>query len=109
MWIKSNSDNYDCVSILYFLTKAGQSCEVETLTPLIHRCNKLVLVGDPKQLPPTVISVVCFFTFVLLQSGRGLLVFCFGGWASFLDHHLLLAGRNREWLKKEKSHCLQPS
>lgn len=48
------------------LTKAGQSCEVETLTPLIHRCNKLILVGDPKQLPPTVISVVRFFTFVLL-------------------------------------------
>ncbi|XP_037348786.1 probable helicase senataxin [Talpa occidentalis] len=37
--------------------EAGQSCEVETLTPLIHRCNKLILVGDPKQLPPTVISM----------------------------------------------------
>ncbi|PKU38510.1 hypothetical protein llap_11188 [Limosa lapponica baueri] len=34
-----------------------QSCEVETLIPLIHRCNKLVLVGDPKQLPPTVKSI----------------------------------------------------
>ncbi|NWX19676.1 SETX helicase, partial [Aegotheles bennettii] len=37
--------------------EAGQSCEVETLIPLIHRCSKLVLVGDPKQLPPTVKSL----------------------------------------------------
>jgi hypothetical protein len=51
--------------------KAGQSCEVETLTPLIHRCNKLILVGDPKQLPPTVISMVSVF---MLRS-RGLFLF----------------------------------
>ncbi|XP_032489831.1 probable helicase senataxin isoform X1 [Phocoena sinus] len=44
---------FSCVIV----DEAGQSCEVETLTPLIHRCNKLILVGDPKQLPPTVISV----------------------------------------------------
>lgn len=44
---------FSCVIV----DEAGQSCEVETLTPLIHRCNKLVLVGDPKQLPPTVISM----------------------------------------------------
>ncbi|XP_054440164.1 probable helicase senataxin isoform X2 [Pteronotus mesoamericanus] len=44
---------FSCVIV----DEAGQACEVETLTPLIHRCNKLVLVGDPKQLPPTVISV----------------------------------------------------
>ncbi|XP_018421253.1 PREDICTED: probable helicase senataxin [Nanorana parkeri] len=37
--------------------EAGQSCEVETLIPLLHRCCKLVLVGDPEQLPPTVISM----------------------------------------------------
>ncbi|XP_060107571.1 probable helicase senataxin [Heteronotia binoei] len=37
--------------------EAGQACEVETLIPLIHGCRKLVLVGDPMQLPPTVISV----------------------------------------------------
>ncbi|XP_077163124.1 putative helicase senataxin isoform X2 [Paroedura picta] len=37
--------------------EAGQACEVESLIPLIHGCRKLVLVGDPKQLPPTVISV----------------------------------------------------
>ncbi|NXY59138.1 SETX helicase, partial [Callaeas wilsoni] len=47
-------DPFSCVIV----DEAGQSCEVETLIPLIHRCNKLVLVGDPKQLPPTVKSVV---------------------------------------------------
>ncbi|XP_074150040.1 putative helicase senataxin isoform X1 [Sminthopsis crassicaudata] len=44
---------FSCVIV----DEAGQSCEIETLTPFIHRCNKLILVGDPKQLPPTVISV----------------------------------------------------
>ncbi|KAM9207324.1 putative helicase senataxin [Dugong dugon] len=44
---------FSCVIV----DEAGQSCEIETLTPLIHRCNKLILVGDPKQLPPTVISM----------------------------------------------------
>ncbi|XP_028739151.1 probable helicase senataxin isoform X2 [Peromyscus leucopus] len=44
---------FSCVIV----DEAGQSCEVETLSPLIHRCNKLILVGDPKQLPPTVISM----------------------------------------------------
>lgn len=43
---------FSCVIV----DEAGQSCEVETLMPLIHRCNKLILVGDPKQLPPTIIS-----------------------------------------------------
>ncbi|NWH60648.1 SETX helicase, partial [Geococcyx californianus] len=46
-------DPFYCVIV----DEAGQSCEVETLIPLIHRCNKLVLVGDPRQLPPTVKSV----------------------------------------------------
>ncbi|NXI47433.1 SETX helicase, partial [Galbula dea] len=46
-------DPFSCVIV----DEARQSCEVETLIPLIHRCNKLVLVGDPKQLPPTVKSV----------------------------------------------------
>ncbi|XP_053551559.1 probable helicase senataxin [Bombina bombina] len=44
---------FSCVIV----DEAGQSCEVETLIPLLHRCSKLVLVGDPEQLPPTVISV----------------------------------------------------
>ncbi|KAM4696046.1 putative helicase senataxin [Rhinophrynus dorsalis] len=44
---------FSCVIV----DEAGQSCEVESLIPLLHRCSKLVLVGDPEQLPPTVISV----------------------------------------------------
>ncbi|XP_038601965.1 probable helicase senataxin [Tachyglossus aculeatus] len=44
---------FSCVIV----DEAGQACELETLIPLIHRCNKLVLVGDPKQLPPTIISL----------------------------------------------------
>ncbi|NXN39373.1 SETX helicase, partial [Rhinoptilus africanus] len=46
-------DPFSCVIV----DEVRQSCEVETLIPLIHRCNKLVLVGDPKQLPPTVKSI----------------------------------------------------
>ncbi|KAM9326697.1 putative helicase senataxin [Gastrophryne carolinensis] len=44
---------FSCVIV----DEAGQSCEIETLIPLLHRCSKLVLVGDPEQLPPTVISL----------------------------------------------------
>uniref|UniRef100_A0A6I8S442 Senataxin n=1 Tax=Xenopus tropicalis TaxID=8364 RepID=A0A6I8S442_XENTR len=44
---------FSCVIV----DEAGQSCEVENLIPLLHRCSKLVLVGDPEQLPPTVISM----------------------------------------------------
>ncbi|XP_050175668.1 LOW QUALITY PROTEIN: probable helicase senataxin [Myiozetetes cayanensis] len=50
---RQGHDPFSCVIV----DEAGQSCEVETLIPLIHRCNKLVLVGDPKQLPPTVKSI----------------------------------------------------
>ncbi|KFZ55011.1 putative helicase senataxin, partial [Antrostomus carolinensis] len=44
---------FSCVIV----DEVRQSCEVETLIPLIHRCNKLILVGDPRQLPPTVKSI----------------------------------------------------
>ncbi|XP_058015439.1 probable helicase senataxin [Ahaetulla prasina] len=46
-------DPVSCVIV----DEAGQACEVETLIPLIHGCKKLVLVGDPKQLPPTIKSL----------------------------------------------------
>ncbi|KAJ7988254.1 hypothetical protein DPEC_G00321680 [Dallia pectoralis] len=36
--------------------EAGQATETQTLIPMLYRCNSLVLVGDPSQLPPTVIS-----------------------------------------------------
>lgn len=36
--------------------EAGQALEAELLIPLSLGCNKLMLVGDPKQLPATIIS-----------------------------------------------------
>ncbi|KAI4892650.1 hypothetical protein NFI96_025055 [Prochilodus magdalenae] len=42
-----------CYTMLY----AGQAKETETLIPLLHRCPYLILVGDPEQLPPTVVSL----------------------------------------------------
>ncbi|NWH81927.1 SETX helicase, partial [Piaya cayana] len=53
VFARQRLDPFCCVIV----DEAGQSCEVETLIPLIHRCNKLVLVGDPRQLPPTVKSL----------------------------------------------------
>jgi hypothetical protein len=34
-----------------------QSLEADLLIPLRFRCQKIMLVGDPKQLPPTVLSI----------------------------------------------------
>ncbi|NXY44326.1 SETX helicase, partial [Ceuthmochares aereus] len=53
VFARQRLDPFCCVIV----DEAGQACEVETLIPLIHRCNKLVLVGDPRQLPPTVKSL----------------------------------------------------
>ncbi|KFQ28211.1 putative helicase senataxin, partial [Merops nubicus] len=52
-FLRKGVDPFSCVIV----DEVRQSCEVETLIPLIHRCNKLVLVGDPRQLPPTVKSI----------------------------------------------------
>lgn len=38
--------------------QAGQAKETETLIPLLYQCPNLILVGDPHQLPPTVVSQV---------------------------------------------------
>ncbi|XP_076842414.1 putative helicase senataxin isoform X2 [Brachyhypopomus gauderio] len=43
---------FSCVII----DEAGQAKETETLIPFLHRCPSLILVGDPEQLPPTVVS-----------------------------------------------------
>ncbi|XP_058270980.1 probable helicase senataxin isoform X1 [Hemibagrus wyckioides] len=43
---------FSCVII----DEAGQAKETETLIPLLYRCQNLILVGDPMQLPPTVVS-----------------------------------------------------
>uniref|UniRef100_A0A8C4PYF6 Senataxin n=1 Tax=Eptatretus burgeri TaxID=7764 RepID=A0A8C4PYF6_EPTBU len=36
--------------------EASQSTEMDSLVPLLYNCPKMVLVGDPKQLQPTVLS-----------------------------------------------------
>ena len=38
------------------IDEACQSVELSTLIPLQYRAEKVILVGDPKQLPPTVLS-----------------------------------------------------
>ncbi|XP_030623784.1 probable helicase senataxin [Chanos chanos] len=43
---------FSCIII----DEAGQATETETLIPMMYRCPALILVGDPDQLPPTVIS-----------------------------------------------------
>lgn len=40
------------------IDEAAQSIELSALIPLKYGCSKCVLVGDPKQLPPTVLSRV---------------------------------------------------
>lgn len=42
-----------------FIDEAGQASEPETLIPLPCGAKKVVLLGDPKQLPPTVFSQTC--------------------------------------------------
>lgn len=42
------------------IDEAAQAVEASTLIPLLYNCKRLVLVGDPKQLPPTVLSPVAF-------------------------------------------------
>ncbi|KAI0785263.1 SEN1 N terminal-domain-containing protein [Abortiporus biennis] len=39
------------------IDEAAQAIELSSLIPLKYRCNRCVMVGDPQQLPPTVISL----------------------------------------------------
>ncbi|KYQ99859.1 DNA2/NAM7 helicase family protein [Tieghemostelium lacteum] len=48
------SNGFDIVII----DEAAQAVETSTLIPMQHHCKKIVLVGDPKQLPATIISPV---------------------------------------------------
>jgi len=41
------------------IDEAGQSVELSCLIPLMYGCKRLILIGDPKQLPATVFSPVC--------------------------------------------------
>ncbi|ORX41915.1 P-loop containing nucleoside triphosphate hydrolase protein, partial [Piromyces finnis] len=47
-------DNYSTIII----DEAGQASELTTLIPLQHRIKHAILIGDPNQLPPTIISKV---------------------------------------------------
>ena len=38
------------------IDEAAQAVELDTLIPLRYGCQRCIMVGDPKQLPPTVIS-----------------------------------------------------
>ncbi|XP_056122108.1 probable helicase senataxin [Rhinichthys klamathensis goyatoka] len=44
---------FNCVII----DEASQAKETETLIPMLYRCPSIILVGDPNQLPPTVVSL----------------------------------------------------
>ncbi|KAN0003234.1 hypothetical protein ACTFIZ_009409 [Dictyostelium cf. discoideum] len=41
---------------IVIIDEAAQAVETSTLIPIQHGCKKVVLVGDPKQLPATIIS-----------------------------------------------------
>ena len=55
----SGHDMFQNLSIEFetvIIDEAAQSVELSALIPLKYGCSKCILVGDPKQLPPTVIS-----------------------------------------------------
>lgn len=41
---------------MIIIDEAAQAIELSTLIPLKYQCRRCVLVGDPQQLPPTVLS-----------------------------------------------------
>lgn len=44
------------------MDEATQCCEAETLIPLMLGVKNLILVGDPNQLPATVMSTVSIYS-----------------------------------------------
>lgn len=55
----SGHDMFQNLSIEFetvVIDEAAQSIELSALIPLKYGCSKCILVGDPKQLPPTVLS-----------------------------------------------------
>ncbi|EGG16379.1 DNA2/NAM7 helicase family protein [Cavenderia fasciculata] len=43
---------------IVIIDEAAQAVETSTLVPIQHKCKKIILVGDPKQLPATIISPI---------------------------------------------------
>jgi senataxin len=54
--IASGSSSNLCAFDTVIIDEAGQCTEPAALIPLRYGCRNLVLVGDPRQLPPTVLS-----------------------------------------------------
>ena len=55
----SGHDMFQSLNIEFetvIIDEAAQSIELSALIPLKYGCSKCILVGDPKQLPPTVLS-----------------------------------------------------
>ncbi|KAF5385735.1 hypothetical protein D9757_005459 [Collybiopsis confluens] len=50
-----NLEHYDFEMVI--IDEAAQAIELSSLIPLKYKCNRCVMVGDPQQLPPTVISM----------------------------------------------------
>ncbi|KFY39978.1 hypothetical protein V495_05661 [Pseudogymnoascus sp. VKM F-4514 (FW-929)] len=57
----SGHDMFKNISVEFetvIIDEAAQSIELSALIPLKYNCTKCILVGDPKQLPPTVLSSI---------------------------------------------------
>ena len=52
-------ENADIELDTVVIDEAGQSVELSNLIPLGYGCRRLILIGDPKQLPATVFSPTC--------------------------------------------------
>lgn len=50
-----NLEQYDFEMVI--IDEAAQAIELSSLIPLKYKCSRCVMVGDPQQLPPTVISM----------------------------------------------------
>ncbi|KIK69521.1 hypothetical protein GYMLUDRAFT_33895 [Collybiopsis luxurians FD-317 M1] len=50
-----NLEQYEFEMVI--IDEAAQAIELSSLIPLKYKCNRCVMVGDPQQLPPTVISM----------------------------------------------------
>ncbi|KAJ3847326.1 SEN1 N terminal-domain-containing protein [Lentinula lateritia] len=50
-----NLEQYEYEMVI--IDEAAQAIELSSLIPLKYKCNRCVMVGDPQQLPPTVISM----------------------------------------------------
>ena len=51
--------NSEMVFDTVVIDEAGQAVQISSLIPLMYGCKRLILIGDPKQLPATVFSPIC--------------------------------------------------